>query len=229
MCFAFKNLHLSSAQLQQDLFVLYYFTKKNKYIYDIGENPKGFFVEFGATDGKTLSNTYMFEKIFGWEGVVCEPGRIWRKRLGENRNCKIDYRCVFSKSGLNIEFKETREANLSTISEYLDKDLHSLRRNKHINYTVETVTLEDLLIENSAPRDINYISIDTEGSEYEILRDFDFKKWNIEIFTIEHNFTMQREKIISLMNSNDYIQVLPEVSFFDGWFIKKESFENLWN
>ena len=55
-------------------------------------------------------------------------------------------------------------------------------------YDVETITLNDLIAENTDKKSIDYISIDTEGSEYEIIKNFDFNKYAVEIFTIEHNY-----------------------------------------
>jgi len=83
----------STAQLCQDLFVSY-FTEEKK---------NGFFVEFGATDGITLSNTYIFEKYCNWTGILAEPLPIWHNDLIKNRKCIIDKRCIFSESNLKKE------------------------------------------------------------------------------------------------------------------------------
>ena len=71
------------------------------------------------------------------------------------------------------------------------------------------------------PEDIDYLSIDTEGSEYEIINFLDFNKYNISIITIEHNYTPNREKINSLLIENNYIRVLEDYSKVDDWYIKK--------
>ena len=78
---------------------------------------------------------------------------------------------------------------------------YSLERDKKLErvkgiYKVKTITLNKLLEDYNAPRDIDYISIDTEGNEAEILADFDFNKWNVKLFTIEHNFDKNKLDIL---------------------------------
>ena len=83
---------------------------------------------------------------------------------------------------------------------------------------METVPLNDLLDDHKAPENIDYISIDTEGSELKILETFDFQKRNIHLFSIKYNYnSTQRAKIQALMESNKYTQILPELSLWDDW------------
>ena len=69
----------------------------------------------------------------------------------------------------------------------------------------------------------SYISIDTEGSEYQILSTFDFSKFRPVFFTVEHNFTNQQEKIDKLMLSNNYVRILKNITTFDGWYVSAEA------
>jgi hypothetical protein len=80
-----------------------------------GLKRNGFFVEFGASDGVELSNTFLLEKKFGWTGILCEPGNIWHKDIAKNRNCFIDTRCVWSQSEELIDFAQASNAWLSTV------------------------------------------------------------------------------------------------------------------
>jgi FkbM family methyltransferase len=185
----------------------------------VGIKNPGFFVEFGATNGLDLSNTYLLEKNFGWKGILCEPAKEWHEELNRNRSSAIDTRCVYSATGQRIQFSETSIGELSTISTYMKSDANRLIRKKAASYEVETVTLEDLLSTHNAPSYIDFLSIDTEGSEYEILRAFDFSRYSFGLICVEHNFTNNREKIRELLTANGYSQVLYEYSAFDDWYV----------
>lgn len=200
----------SKAQLKQDIFVLLA-TKFKK---------KGFFVEFGATNGFDLSNTYLLEKSFGWKGILAEPAKIWHDSLSQNRSVKIDHSCVWSKSDKTLEFNMVDEPDLSTISSFSDRDHHTEKRKHGSTYDVITISLNDLLEKHDAPSEIDYLSIDTEGSEFEILNNFDFAKYNISIITCEHNYTNDRQKIYSLLTKNGYTRKFEGFSKWDDWYFK---------
>jgi FkbM family methyltransferase len=212
----FKLLRLrrkSKAQLRQDMFVIS--TLKFK--------KNGFFVEFGATNGVDLSNTYLLAKEFGWTGILAEPASIWHKDLKTNRSeSKIEFRCVWKNSGSTLSFNETEYPELSTIDEFSNNDRHTLKRETGKKYLVETISLNDLLDTHNAPKIIDYLSIDTEGSEFEILSSLDFSKFKFRVITCEHNHSPQRVKIQALLQKNGYRQVLKEVSKFDDWYILEE-------
>jgi hypothetical protein len=89
---------------------------------------------------------------------------------------------------------------------------------------VETLSLDDLLSQHNAPRDIGYLSLDTEGSELDILKAFDFDAYKIHVITVEHNHKPDlRSGIHSLLSQNGYKRVFAEVSDFDDWYVLTES------
>jgi FkbM family methyltransferase len=186
--------------------------------------PNDFFVEFGATDGFEISNTFMLEKDFGWKGILAEPNPEWHQKLKENRReMIIDTRAVHSISGQKLNFVCTKAADLATLEEYKDSDYHS-RNRQQVNsiIQVETVSLNDLLEQHSAPKEIGYISIDTEGSEYDIIKTFDFDKWNVMKFSIEHNYNdANRNRIKELMNAKGYTRVFEAFSRWDDFYEKQ--------
>lgn len=210
-------LPYSRSQVFQDLFVVSQATVNNI-------NP--FFVEFGVTDGITLSNTYLLEKHLGWKGIVAEPARVWHEELKTNRQCEIDFRCVTDKSGEQVDFLEVSEtsdssAELSSIAKYSEEDWASnIRTKESKKYQVSTISLNDLLEEYKAPTEIGYLSVDTEGSELMILQSLDFSKYKIKIITVEHNFVeAKRNKIFELLTSNGFKRVFEDLSNFDDWYI----------
>jgi FkbM family methyltransferase len=185
----------------------------------IDRQGPGFFVEFGATDGVSGSNTWMLEKHLGWNGILAEPGRGWHSSLARNRNCTIEPDCVWVATGDSLEFTQARDAGFSTISAYAGKDRHSRHRANGQTYFVKTVSLHDMLTRANAPRSIDYISIDTEGSEFDILSHFPFGNWDISVLTIEHNFREDRAAIHDLLTANGFVRVLTAQSRFDDWYV----------
>jgi len=188
---------------------------------------QGFFVEFGVMDGIKASNTYLLETAYGWQGIVCEPGRTFHDSLRQNRRCKIDLRAVTGRSGEQLRFKETDiQLGLSGLVDYFDPaEKHSRRRNSSQGnmYTVPTVSLTDLLDQHDAPEQIDYISMDTEGSELAILETFDFTQYRVDLWTIEHNHVdARRESIQAIMHQQGYVNILPHLSKYDDWYLRKD-------
>lgn len=197
------------SQLGQDVFVLN----------TLGWKRDGYFVEFGATNGVDLSNTYLLEKDFGWTGILAEPAKVWQPFLHRNRTAAIDCDCVWGETGRMISFTVSEEAEYSTISDYVGDDAHAVARANGEVYTVNTVSLNDLLARHGAPRQIDYLSLDTEGSEYEILEKFDFQKHEVSVITCEHNYSGKREKINRLLSQNGFMRVYEGFSRWDDWYV----------
>lgn len=200
----------TTAQLRQDILaaVVSDFTQR------------GYFIEIGATDGAYLSNTLLLEKEFDWSGVLAEPARYWHDALYKTRKAAIDTRCVHTESGKTLVFSEVAaDQALSTITDYAESDFHAATRNDSSQYPVETVSLTDLLIANDAPREIDFLSIDTEGSEFDILNAFDFDSYRFGLICCEHNFAPQRDAILALLKDHGYLRVLNGISQFDDWYV----------
>lgn len=193
------------AELGQDAFVLEMLKEKRC----------GYFVEFGAMTGKMYSNTYILEKEFDWQGIVSEPNPRFHKELFENRSCIIDNRAVYNKTGAQVNFV-CREHGYSGLTDSKQKyDGHEIIQ-------VESVTLSDLLSAHDPPDNIDYISIDTEGTELEILQTFDFSKYRVSVWTIEHNYHEDRRLSIQrIMAENGYVHVKADQSRYDDWFVDK--------
>lgn len=197
----------SVSQLGQDLWVL----EQTNY------KREGFFVEFGATDGVLLSNTYLLEKEFGWKGICAEPNPKFYEKLKKNRSCVVSDACIAGKTGEIVNFILAEE--YGSIEKYADNDMHKEKREAYKKndqvIQLETVSLHDFLIKNNAPKIIDYLSVDIEGSELEILENFPFNKWEIKYLTVEHNYTEQREKIFKILSNYGYIRIEKE---WDDWY-----------
>jgi FkbM family methyltransferase len=210
--FCAANFMNSQAQLFQDLLVVFLLKGKRN----------GFFVEFGATNGRDLSNTFTLEHNLQWKGILAEPAKCWHAALRSNRKAAIDTRCVWSESGQQLAFTETELAELSTLNEFVDKDFNKAGRATGTSYPVETVSLTDLLKAHKSPKEIDYMSIDTEGSELPILQAFNFDQYDIKIITVEHNFVEPtRANIHALLTSKGFVRLFDMLSKFDDWYVKK--------
>ena len=218
--FILMNHHISFSQLFQDLFVIFCLKYKKN----------GKFLEFGATNGLKLSNTFLLEKNFGWQGVLAEPSPQWHKELKKNRpSTTIITDCIFTSSGDFLDFFVSKSGELSTLQEfrYSTKDSIScgndFERNKS-GYLVKvsTISLNDVFKKYFESKPIDYMSVDTEGSELAILENFDFEKFGPKILTVEHNEVSEyQEKIHKLLEKNNYRLAFKEYSQFDGWYIRK--------
>ena len=206
--FFVKHFKDSSSQFYQDLF----------FASELASYKEGFFVEIGACDGVTLSNSIFFEKFLKWQGIIVEPAKKWHPYLSKNRSAFIEKRAIGSVSGKILPFFEAEDPKLSTFTFLKNSDFQAEFRNKGKEYEVETVSLNDLLDTYKAPKEIHYLSLDTEGSEYTILQSFDFNSRKILSISCEHNFTPNRQMIFDLLTAQGYKRKFEDFSVCDDWY-----------
>lgn len=203
-----SNPHKSHSQLGQDLEVLKFYNNK----------PSGFFVEIGASDGIALSNTFLLENNFGWRGICVEPIPAKFGLLCKNRPNSMCYQeAVYNETGKQVVFDICNQADmLSGISDSIDCHKTIVNQNK-TQIIVNTISLTDLLDKSNSPTFIEYLSLDTEGSELEILKSVDFKKYTFGLIDVEHNYVEpRRSHIKELLTSNGYHYVR-ENNFDDSY------------
>jgi len=208
------------SQLLQDLFASFI----------INKNFDNTFLEFGATDGKSLSNTYTLENELQWTGTLAEPDVQWLDSLKKNRpKANIITKCVWKKSGEKMNFFSSNIGEYSTLDNfrYSEKDFlpeNTYARNKNgKNFEVETISLNEVIKNEFNDVSPSYISVDTEGSEFEILNAFNFSKYHPVVFTVEHNFTELQNKIDKLMFQNGYLRVFRHLTVFDAWYVSSKA------
>jgi FkbM family methyltransferase len=175
----------------------------------------GYFVDIGATDGITNNNTYALENR-GWSGICVEPNLDCYAELKNNRNCIISTAAIYPIGGKDLELIVAGE--YSTLHEYADSDHHYNRRQHRTSQRVVTMTLDELLKLHNAPQKIDYLSLDTEGSELDILMNYSWG-YEIRLITVEHNYGKNKEPLAQLLEAKGYIQS-PEDSQWDFWYEK---------
>ena len=167
----------------------------------------GVFVEIGAYDGETLSNTLFFERFMGWSGLCVEPLPSAFAKLKATRRAICERVCVSDFEG-EAEFVEAESVRDQTMLSGLAKEfdprhLSRLEREaiRQVTWTAPVTRLSDLLAKHGL-FDIDYCSIDTEGAEESILAGLDFDRFQISVFTIEHNY--DDDRIHRIMESKGY-------------------------
>lgn len=219
-----KNKNNIKSQLYQDVFASFI----------VGDKFDKTFFEFGATDGIDLSNSYMLETYLNWKGALSEPSPQWHCKLKKNRpNTKIITDCVWSESEKILDFFVSNVGVLSSLNDFKESDKVSMPGNTSARLksgeiiSVKTISLNDVIEKTFGLKTPSYVSIDTEGSEYEVLKSFNFKKFRPIVFTIEHNYTELQTKIDELMKTTDYVRVFKKITLFDAWYISREAFDLL--
>lgn len=178
-------------QLNQDFFALMI----------NGFKKELFFIEIGANDGFNLSNTYYLENHFKWKGILVEPNPRYNESLKKRKSKHIN-------TAISDEIGEIKFVDGGLYGGGLNNldTAHKKKLEKSQVITVPTNTLLSLFDENT-PRRIDYISIDVEGAEIEILKQFDSLPKDIRFScgTIEHNNrTDDINKITTILKKNNY-------------------------
>jgi FkbM family methyltransferase len=189
------------SQFQQDQFVYNVFFK---------DKENGVFVDIGAHDGETDSNSLFFENL-GWKGFCIEPNPEMFSKLQSIRKCKCLPYAVGDKNQ-TLQFFQIKEASLSVLSGLVDEfsqsaihrindyNLEDTQQYEYID--VECKTFDSLI----DVYDIDFLSLDTEGNELKILQSIDFTKYNIDVITVENND--YDNKFLDFFNDKNYSLVV---------------------
>ena len=163
------------------------------------------FLDVGAYDGVSQSNTLKMEREKGWKGICVEPLESAFKVLQKERKSLCVKRAISGKTGEKVEFSQN--GLYSGITSKLHRNKIGLKTKKNAPRTkVVTLTLNDLLKQTFAPQFIHYFSLDTQGSAFDILRYVDYKRYTFGMISVEHSFIEPlRTKVIKLLKGLGYV------------------------
>jgi FkbM family methyltransferase len=164
---------MSYSQLGQDTFVVEFLNQKKG----------GYFVEVGAFNGIHMSNTYLLETEYAWTGMCIEPVPAVFEQLKANRACHYYNYAVTAVGDEQLEFCVA--GVLSGLTEHISPPYLHIKDCPKVTVTAKTLTY--LLDMDDAPAVVDYLSIDTEGSEFEVLKGIDFERYQFRIIDLEHN------------------------------------------
>lgn len=168
------------------------------------DTKQGFYVEVGALDGVYVSNTLFFEQM-GWQGVLVEPIPEAAKKCAQARPRSKVVCCaaVAPNSAAEIEF-EVVEGWEALSAPSLNKErLHEYQPQIR-KITVPAKTLDTILQEANVNR-IDFLTIDVEGHEWEVLQGFTIDRWRPEIVIIERWADVPDKRIMKYMHDNNYV------------------------
>lgn len=171
---------------------------QDKYIYNtfFKNKTNGTFVEIGADDGVRFSNCKFFEDYLGWNGIAIEARKDAYSKLIKNRGC-LCVNAVLSDKEEETEFLDIKGYGIGLsglINKYdkrhIERIHNEVKNPNNKGYDKIIVNTEKLsnILEKQNIYNIDFLSIDTEGSELDILKTLDFTKFNIDVITIEDNY-----------------------------------------
>jgi FkbM family methyltransferase len=187
-----------------------------------GGQRGGFFLDSGASDGLSGSNTLTLEAEYGWTGICIEPNAQLHARLARNRACRCLDCCLYDRDG-EVEFFEAAGVYGGIVAEYDPAHLEfarafvtSLPAGAPPVVAKRTRTIGSVLRACRAPSVIDYWSLDTEGSELTILRTFPFDEYRVRFLTVEHNHTPLRAAVADFLAIRGFRRVV-ELGIDDGY------------
>ena len=165
---------------------------QDKYFIEyINGRKSGYFVDVGAHNGKTYSNTYTLEKYFEWKGLCIEVDDTLFETLQRNRKSICVNACVYSESGIDREIEvplanPIPEGNDLLIRIKTDNNASFASQfSANRTYKRITKTLTQIFQEHNVPQVIDYMSIDIGGFELHAILGLDFAQYTIKFLTIE--------------------------------------------
>lgn len=182
----------------------------------LGGKRNGFFVDAGAHDGYLCSNTWRLEKNRGWKGICIEASTPNFAALVKRRGCRCVKACLHSER-VDVRFFEFGVTS-SVVSD-----------GREIGEVVPGIPLADVLEECGAPPVIDYLSLDIEGHEHEVMRVFPFDRWSFRTVTVEHNEysvgPANKLRLRELFTANGYTLdrgdvCTPDGKCYEDWFVR---------
>lgn len=200
---------------------------QDKWVDEIFKGMKyGYFVDIGAANGILISNTYALEKERKWDGLCIEPHSLNFKELQKNRKCKVDNSFVM-RDGEEVKYTEFLVGGNRFFSAVNPPPRDS---NEIVTRTCQTVSLFSIFEQYHVPTIIHFMSMDVEGLEYEILKDYFEKEYHpsgqrfhtryILTLAVEHNFKEpMRTNMRELLIAHNYVFV--KEMFHDDFYVYK--------
>ena len=195
-------------------------------IQHLSKSPK-YYVELGANDGISYSNTMHLEMFRGWRGLLIEPHpgnyrRLLRTR-GRQNQC-VQAACVsfdFQSETMRLLYSNSMTITLDGESEITDRFSHADAGKKWLGkgeliheFDAPAKTLDYILRSVNAPKQMGLLSLDVEGAELEVLRGINHKEFRFDVIALE---CRDLQHVSEFLEKHDYTLVA-QVSHHDYVF-----------
>lgn len=188
-----------------------------------GLKKSGYFVDLAAADGVTGSNTYFLEKYLGWSGLIFEPNPKFQEDLLASRTMPIVTKCVTDRVGDKVKFRIDNGQLGGIVGDDFDNNGHfraaQLKTAEIVE--IETTTLEHELKARGAPELVDFLSLDVEGAEHLVLKNFPFDEYKFHCIAVERPC----KELDLLLDKNKYRQVAH--LFYDVLYVHEDFLEDL--
>jgi len=193
-----------------------FYTGPNRLIAQLSEflpYSGGYYVEIGANDGISQSNTNFLERRFNWIGILIEPvPSVFRKLVKNRSQDNVFWNVACCSFQHNSDEIQMTYGDLMSVSHFESIDLevkeHILEATNYLASDEQTFTfsakvkdLQSILKESNAPKLIDFFSLDVEGAEFEILNGIDFDEFNFKYILVE---SRSLQRILSFLESKSY-------------------------
>mmetsp|Transcript_7485 Transcript_7485/g.15503 ORF Transcript_7485/g.15503 Transcript_7485/m.15503 type:complete len:344 (-) Transcript_7485:75-1106(-) len=189
------------SQINQDKIILALIEKTNeKHSSTNGDKKVPFFVDLAANDAIQLSNTAHLEEN-GWDGLCIEPNPIYWYNLAHRRKCIIVGSLVGgTEDGNEVEVTFTKKETGGIIDKDTDNKADKYKGERETRYTV---SLLSVFKDYNVPKQIDYLSLDVEGAESLIMKNFPFSEYKFLFMTIER----PKDDLKEVLKKNGYVFV----------------------
>ena len=191
-------------------------------------HKNGIYVDVGAYDGIDINNTLYFEKYNNWTGINIEPIKKIFDNLVINRPNNINLNCaVCNNDGETDFFCNTGHTEMISGIKHT-MDVRHLQRTEYENnimgstteiIKVNTQKLETIFDQNNITH-VNYLSIDVEGAEFEVIKSINFDKVFIDVIGFENNYTDVSVPIVKYLENKNFVVINVSMDIF---MINKDS------
>jgi len=210
---AIKNCYVELVNMQEriDKIMFSQYNEEQIIINYFNHKTNGFVVDIGAVDGIINSNSRNLLLNYSWNGVLVEPNPVTfslLKDLYKNFDkIKLENVAIFDKENENVEFhiygNDIKDSQGSTLSEVFKQRAISQTGDKYQNTIfVNTISLSSLFALHKVPNNFDFLSIDCEGVDLQVLLSNDWDKYRPKLICVEESINVQ--EIENLLKTNNY-------------------------